>query len=673
MTLLMTKCPFCGENFMVADTEDMEGTCMLCSRSKAFTKEEISDAETRRDELSERYIPEMQRMFESKDAEAIAPLAKKVASEGVSSWYAWFFIGWHEMMSGRTEKGFDDFSLAVSFLDEESFDEFYSLVMDACVDSLTDACAEGRRWNTGHLSLLEFSSIMDERFHDIMDASLEEDLTTKIGYCDGVAESGSACLNFAFEAADIAISYSCNNMFLPDHGPVLEAASWAALSMASKAEDLEGSRSRNASKIRMLSEFLDRVGKTEGAILRDYGPEKMGFLCDLWIGEEDDMHGDILERAFEDFVGYMLSDGRNKGRKKKMEDGLARYEASIREALADERLGAPKEESGDGWESEYAGKECPECGEFVPSGPGGILECGCGFRGRIVTPAIEDLPDGIEELRAMARESLKGSDSELLNNLGECILDKDGDEWLGHLALGRSCVLDGNLPVATVMLSEGSSTLGRKSGADEFCGIAKDILAEGMASASREDDHLALFYMPPLILNAESMSKGGFLGNVFGRIMELDGMKTALSIAVCTETLPKLILFSMCGNPYLPIWSETLGKSAALLERAESNLRNADCDGEMKSMLGSNIRKDIEFVSYFADEISNRISSSSPKEMDDLKEKWKGSEGLMELALDMAQATIWGDSEYKPESKEVQKAKKTADRFLDSFMGRSRS
>ncbi len=266
MTLLMTKCPFCGENFMIADTEDLEGECLLCRRSRAFTKEEIGDAESRRDELSEKYIPEMQRLFETGDAGAMAPLAEKVAKEGVSSWYAWFFIGWYEMMSGKAGKGFDDFSLAASFLDEENFDEFYSLVTDACMDSLAAACAEGRRWDEDHLGMMEFSEVMDERFHNLMDVTLEEDLATRIGYSDDCAGSGGACLNFAFEAADMAVCYACNDMLLLDHGSVLEAASWAAGAMASRAEELDGPKGRNAPKIRMMSGFLEDVRKLEESV-----------------------------------------------------------------------------------------------------------------------------------------------------------------------------------------------------------------------------------------------------------------------------------------------------------------------------------------------------------------------------------------------------------------------
>ncbi|MBO4568881.1 MAG: hypothetical protein J5674_02750, partial [Candidatus Methanomethylophilaceae archaeon] len=93
MTLLLTRCNGCGKNFMLADTEDLCGTCFLCGRERGFSKEEISQAETERDRLSEKYVDRMQKAYDEKDPEAVAALAEEAATKGVSSWFAWFFIG----------------------------------------------------------------------------------------------------------------------------------------------------------------------------------------------------------------------------------------------------------------------------------------------------------------------------------------------------------------------------------------------------------------------------------------------------------------------------------------------------------------------------------------------------------------------------------------------------
>ncbi len=362
-----------------------------------------------------------------------------------------------------------------------------------------------------------------------------------------------------------------------------------------------------------------------------------------------------------------MSDGRNKGRKKKMDEALRKYEEIIRDALNDERLDAPEEEAGEGPGSEYAGRECPDCGKFIASGPGGILECGCGFRGRIVTPAIEELPEDIGELRGMAREALKGNDSELLNNLGERILDRDADEWLGNLAIGKSCVLDGNLSVAAVMISEGSSTLGKKGGADEFCDIAEEILAEGMANASAEDDLLSLIYLPSLIWNAENISDRRFLEELIDRIMETGGMGNEVSIAVCALSMPRLMTFSMSGNPYLQAWESLCGKAMAIMGMAETRLKDPEVCPQTKSQDMAELKRNMEFVSYLAGGISSRISGSSPEEMEALRKGWKGSEKLLDLMDEIDAAVRWDESE-NPGPKEMAKAKRTADRVLDAYM-----
>ena len=664
MTILLTRCPKCGENFMMADTEELEGTCVLCGCIRPFTKEEISEAETRRDKLSEKYISRMQRAYEEKDTGSMSRLAEEAVSEGVSSWYAWFFIGWYHMTERKVGKAFDDFELAVAFLDEENFDEFYGLVVDTCLDSLPSFSKEGEQWSGDCASLLKFSSTLVDRFSEIMECNFEEDLITRIGYLDEEAEDPQTCFYLSFEALNIAVCFSCDNMYLPDHLSVLSSASWTAEALSAKAKEVGGSKNVEG-MLQMMKEFLDRILKIESDICGDFGDERMGQLCDCWVSDPDDDHEKHLADAFECFASYMISNGRNKGQKKKMDAALERYNETIREALTDGRLDevAPEEDE-DAEAYHFEGRECPDCGRFIPSGEGGILECECGFRSRGVNRAILDLPEGMGELKAMAEKALGGDDAELLYNLGARILT-DSEEPMGYLAIARSLVLDGRLPECVDILSTRSETLSGKEGR-MFYDRVLDIVGEGMARATREEDMLSIFPLPTLVSNLGRMEDGRFLCDLMDRILELDGMRTLASASIMPASMIKLMVMDMERNTSLESWKALCEKCMAFMEKAVSNLGSLSDDPEAVQE-SEYVNKNIDLVGHMLQGIASRIGYAGPAAVKKLERDWRGKD-VQGLFSDVVVKSLWKETKHRPDSIEMLEAKNAVDAALVGYM-----
>ncbi len=664
MTILLTRCPKCDENFMMADTEEHEGTCILCGCIKPFTKEELSEAETRRDKLSEEYISRMQRAYEEKDTGAMTTLAEEAASKGVSSWYAWFFIGWCHMTEGKIDKAFDDFELAGAFLDEESFDEFYGLVTDTCLDSILERCRKGEPWSGDCISLLKFSSTLVDRFSELMDCGFEEDLITKIGYLDEEIEDDATCFYLAFEASNIAVCYSCDNMYIPEHLSVTSSASWTVDTLFGKAKEV-GVAKNVESMFPLMKEFLERLLKIESDICGDFGDEKMGLLCDYWIQDPGDVHEGHLADAFESFASYMVSNGRNKGQKKKMDAALSEYDKAIREALTDGRLDEMgSEEDEDAEEYDFEGRECPDCGRFIPNGPGGILECECGFRSRNVTKAMLDLPEDIGELAGMAEKALDGDNAELLFNLGSRILT-DGEEPMGYLAVARSMVLDGRLPECVEVLSARSASLSGREGR-MFYDRTLDIVGEGIAKASRDEDVLAMIALPVLVDNLERVEGGRFLSDLMDRVLELDGMKTLASASIMPSGMIRLMTVNMERNTSLESWKSLCQKCIPFMEKAVSNLESLseDPDAVQES---EDIKKNIDLVSHLLHGIESKIKYAGPSVVKKLEKEWRGKD-VQGLFSDIILASKWKETKHRADSKEMLDAKNAVDAALVAYM-----
>ncbi len=484
MTLLLTRCDGCGENFMLADTEALDGTCYLCGRKRRFTKEEIGEAETERDRLSEKYVERMQKAYDEKDPKTVAELAKEAGKAGVSSWFAWFFIGWADMSEGKAADAFKDFELSVSFLDEENLDEFCDLVMDACLERLDKAVKDGELWLDTYEPLFGFDDALMERFGDVIEFRFVTELIGRMGFMDVGKDPEGRVL--AASIAYLAFVYAASDMYLPDHQDVMEAASGALESL----KTMDGPFNETRTLAETMADAISRVSEMENAVCEEH-EDCLGALCDHWI-DEDDGHGDVLMDVCEEGLKYGVSGRRNRGAKNKMDKAVERYGKLLDEAVAvaaeraDEMQDGPEDPK-----NPYEGVYCPECGRFVPAGPGGLLECRCGFRGRAVTKAIEDLPDDLESLHKIAGEAYLNRDSEALNNVGEHILGFDGTDWRGCVSLAFSCALDGNLPIALDVLTPCMGHVDEKD-AGEFAGKSLELISYGMANAAREDDLMSI-------------------------------------------------------------------------------------------------------------------------------------------------------------------------------------
>ena len=484
MTLLLTRCDGCGENFMLADTEALDGTCYLCGRKRRFTKEEIGEAETERDRLSEKYVERMQKAYDEKDPRTVAELAKEAGKAGVSSWFAWFFIGWADMSEGKAADAFKDFELSVSFLDEENLDEFCDLVMDACLERLDKAVKDGELWLDTYEPLFGFDDALMERFGDVIEFRFVTELVSRMGFMEVGKDSEGRVL--AASIAYLAFVYAASDMYLPDHQDVMEAASGALESLRS----MDGPFNETRTLAETMADAISRVSEMENAVCEEH-EDCLDALCDHWI-DEDDGHGDVLMDVCEESLKFGISGRRNRGAKNKMDEALEKYRKLLNEAVAVAAERADEMQDGpEDLENPYEGVYCPECERFVPAGPGGLLECKCGFRGRAVTKAIEDLPDDLESLHKIAGEAYLNRDSEALNNVGEHILGFDGTDWRGCVSLAFSCALDGNLPIALDVLTPCMGHVDEKD-AGEFAGKSLELISYGMANATREDDLMSI-------------------------------------------------------------------------------------------------------------------------------------------------------------------------------------
>ncbi|MBR7006770.1 MAG: hypothetical protein IKH98_07825 [Candidatus Methanomethylophilaceae archaeon] len=484
MTLLLTRCDGCGENFMLADTEALDGTCYLCGRKRRFTKEEIGEAETERDRLSEKYVERMQKAYDEKDPRTVAELAKEAGKAGVSSWFAWFFIGWADMSEGKAADAFKDFELSVSFLDEENLDEFCDLVMDACLERLDKAVKDGELWLDTYEPLFGFDDALMERFGDVIEFRFVTELVSRMGFMEVGKDSEGRVL--AASIAYLAFVYAASDMYLPDHQDVMEAASGALESLRS----MDGPFNETRTLAETMADAISRVSEMENAVCEEH-EDCLDALCDHWI-DEDDGHGDVLMDVCEESLKFGISGRRNRGAKNKMDEALEKYRKLLNKAVAVAAERADEMQDGpEDLENPYEGVYCPECGRFVPAGPGGLLECKCGFRGRAVTKAIEDLPDDLESLHKIAGEAYLNRDSEALNNVGEHILGFDGTDWRGCVSLAFSCALDGNLPIALDVLTPCMGHVDEKD-AGEFAGKSLELISYGMANATREDDLMSI-------------------------------------------------------------------------------------------------------------------------------------------------------------------------------------
>ncbi|MBR4685415.1 MAG: hypothetical protein IKP04_02675, partial [Candidatus Methanomethylophilaceae archaeon] len=263
MTILLTKCPHCDSNFMLLNTDMSKGECVACGKEQAFNEKEISEAETRRDSLSEQYIGRLEKAYGDKDREKMSSLAEEVANAGISSWYAWFCVGWSDLQEGRTGPAFDDFKLAALFLDEENFDEFYELAMDAVLESIEDAAREDKDWSTEDTTLVDFTGALFERFEHLCEQDFMCDLILRLGTLSDSIETARMGASLIKEIMMIVMDYMSGNLFVEDRQNLLNNAksSIDSVDEAMQAKAQDGSMAPNTVKIwgSGFSEFLQML------------------------------------------------------------------------------------------------------------------------------------------------------------------------------------------------------------------------------------------------------------------------------------------------------------------------------------------------------------------------------------------------------------------------------
>ncbi len=490
MTFILMGCPGCGRNFMLADTELSKGRCILCSTDASFSEKEISDAEIRRDRLSAEFEEPMKEAFRNGDFKKMEALAEKAAVEGVSSWYVWTLIGQMHLDREDVDNAFRDFELASSFLDEESFDEYYGMVIGPFTDYYFKEIEKKDYRPFDPRSMVFFTGNLDDRFSDIMDDSFLTDFIKRIGYGAGDL-SEISCYRCSETIAESCIIFNGGDMYFPDHQETADSSIWALEELERRVKDISGEKSRYCAAVNIYKEFLKAVEEKESAILSVYDGDGLDTLCEILIDDQDlsDRMVNFLFDGLEGCVDYARSFGRNKGAKKIMEKAVGEYGDFLRDlagsGIVDNYHPDETEEEGDR-------SRCPSCGEPLQYDSTGFALCGCGFRTRKATEKINDLPGDLDSLSDLLREALEKEDSETLNNIGELILDSYEDHPLGYLGIGASCSLDGDLSASAQMFSGGIANLddGLR---DFFYGTAGKMLGKCIINLQDDKDLISFF------------------------------------------------------------------------------------------------------------------------------------------------------------------------------------
>jgi len=667
MTLLMAGCPLCGSNFMMLNTETRKGECVACNGTHEFTEKEISDAETRRDSLSEKYVSRLEKAFNDRDAEKMSALAEEVANEGISSWYAWFCVGWSDLQGGHTEQAFDDFKLAAYFIDEENFDEFYDLTMEAVLDSIERTTKAGEDWMTENTSMADFTGILFERFESLCEQDFMCDLTLRIGTLADSIESALMGGALIKEIMMIVLDYMSANIYVVDQQQLTNNAKSSVEAIDARMQEMaqDGSMSPNTVKIwgSGFVEFLQMMLDGQDALIAEYSDDQLFQLCDYWGFNE---YGDVfmlLQDALDYHTGYMMSGKRNKGVLKKRDKALADYQEAFARPLK-EGLSVTKEDG-----EKDCDRVCPDCGKFLKADETGFIECECGFRTRIATDAIYDLPENVPELVIMAKKASLDRDPMMLNNLGERILEFEQDNWHGFTALAESCLLDGQLSEGIVMFIEAAKRLDYKS-KEEF----SDILVEELATA---------------IINADS-DPGAFPVFITQLFNEID------DTPVCDCDIPKRLVRRVAEGKVesvirgsciilliIPTISHGIRNNASL--RYQRNMM-ADYSELCKSVLADlesvktdpfGAKDDLvvmtcmlrDLTAYFADSVDARTSSMDDERIGFMAGRLAGDEGYKPMVLElMDNIYLEPDITYNPKSNSMLKAKHGIDRYLDNYL-----
>ena len=670
MTALLTKCPFCQSNFMLLNTEVGKGECVVCGKTKVFSKEEITDAETRRDSISEAFIGRMEKAFNSKDYETMAKIAEEVANEGISSWYAWFCIGWSDLHEGKVTSAFEDFRLAVLFLDEENFDEFYELTMEAVLDSILEAAEKDEAWGDEETSLVEFTGTMFERFeHLCEDGDFMTDLMLRIDTLAEDIDRASTGGNLIKEIMMLVLDYLSGNTFVTDRQALLYNAKQAIEDVDAMMRFMakDGSLPQNTIDIwgPGFVDLIDRLIAMGDKMEAEFSEDELLSLCDYWGLEDYLSVFNILQNAFEFHLGFMLSNGRNKGIEKKRDKALYDYEKAFRRPL-DEGL-TPTEEG----DVEFD-QICPDCGKYLKADDSGLMVCECGFKSRIVTEAIMDLPENVLQLIPIGKKALEDKDPSVLNNVGERILEFEPENWYGFLFLAESCILDGELPEAVMLFSQASEHVTKDDAV-----ILADIIVRDLGyifgNMDDSDQHMSAVFLPVLFetINNSQIKDLNIPIRIIEKMMESD-YDTALKAFGATVVIPPTFTFEILHHTGLNYQKYLCGMMVTLLEKVEDGVAGVKSDPEnLKGEIDSYIKTNRDLFNHISAGIDSRTKDMDDERKGYLAGHWGANlSDYQQLVEKLTEAFSYDeDVVYKPNSNTILKSKHIIDTYLDSYMG----
>ncbi len=668
MTALLTNCPFCDSNFMLLNTEVGKGECVVCGKKKDFTKDEITDAETRRDSISETYVGRMEKIFNEGDYDKMAEIAEQVANEGISSWYAWFCIGWSDLHQGKVTSAFDDFRLAVLFLDEENFDEFYELTMDCVIDSIEAASKADEAWGDEETSLVEFTGTLFERFeHLCEDGDFMTDLMLRLDTLADDIDKASTGGNLIKEIMMLVLDYMSGNTFVTDRQTLLYNAKQAIEDIDAMMNLLhDDSLPANTLKIwgPGFVDLLDRMILMGDKMEEEFSEEELLSLCDYWMVEDYLSVFNILQNAFEFHLGFMLSNGRNKGIEKKRDKALADYEKAFRRPL-DEHLTV--EEEGD---IEFD-RICPDCGKYLKADDDGLMRCECGFKSRIVTQNIKDLPSNVPQLIQIGKKALEDSDPSMLNDVGERILEFEADNWYGFMFLAESCILDEEIPEAVMLYSQASEHLG-KDDAEIYSERVIQQLGSIFGNMTDSEQHMASVFLPVLFENIHnSFAKDKDISlRIIDRMCdsEYDDSNKAFG---ATVIIAPVFTFEILNHTGLNHQKDMCARMVKLLDKVEEGMNSLKKDPHnQKDSIIAFVRTNKDLFNHLIHGIEKRTEGLDEERKGYLSGYWGANIAqYQELIQNLTEAFSFDDETvYKPNSNSILKSKHIIDSFLDSYM-----
>jgi len=668
MTILLTKCKHCGSNYMMLNTEREEGECVACGKGQKFSREEIAAAEQNRDALSDRYVGKFEKAYEVRDKEAMVKLAKEVAEQGISSWYAWFCVGWADYQEGKVSKAFEDFNLAACFIDEEDFDEFYELVMDATIESMLDAVREGKEWNDGEGTIIDFTQVMFERFEHLMDCDFMTDLLTRMGaLIDSVetAEMGSHMLN---EIISLIIDYGGANTYMPDIQGMLNAAKASAEAIGEEMRAKAQDRTMSPNTVELVAsgtvETIQGILDYADSLINEYSEEDLFALSQYWAMNDYDPVVSSYHSTISYHIGYILSGKRNKGILKKKEQAFDNYKKLYLMPLEEHLIdGDPSEEK------QFDGV-CPDCGKPLAADETGLMRCDCGFKSRVVTSAIDDLPEDTDELKRIGRKAILDKDPAMLNNVGEKYLDIDRDTWYGFYALGTSCMFDGEVSEALMLYGQGLPFISAEE-MEEFSGVFVDAFPKALMEQSEEDAMVTGMFLT-MFYSALKDSPAGSSGLPMRILEELAGLRydSSLKGELALLVADASIACQINSGASLTGLKDLLCKAAEIRDAVEKGMGELVRDQfKLKNDVMDMVRNLCELHEHAIAAIDGCCEKLGGEKIGYLAGYWESREDeYNEIVWKLVQALSVDIGEpYKKNSAVLKKKKGEIDDYLESY------